>query len=148
MGLLAARNVTQISMHVVVIDGCTSLAFNFIPAMHARGSTVMIAHPSYWWISQSELISKCLLSVLIAKNITVPIVREWNAARLVLGVISMSALTVIFLENAQDVVGRCVVTVSLKEEVANAPTKHTVIRANKTAKDDVKSVLKKSNVLH
>jgi len=41
-----------------------------------------------------ELISKCLRSVLIARNITVLIAREWNAVRLVLDVTSMSALTV------------------------------------------------------
>jgi len=97
---LAVSNAMQTSMHVVVmhgcivIDGCTSLAYNSTLAMDAQDTTVVIVRQKYWLMRRVELISKCLRSVLIARNITVLIAREWNAVRLVLDVTSMSALTV------------------------------------------------------
>ena len=97
---LAAPNAMQTSIHVVVmhgcivIDGCTSLACNSTLAMDAQDTTAMIVHQKYWLMRRVELISKCLRSVQIVRSISVLIAREWNVARLVLDVTSMSALTV------------------------------------------------------
>lgn len=77
-----------------------------------------------------ELTLKCLRSVHIARSTTVPIVREWNAVRLVSGVTSTCAQTATSFTNVLGAVGRCVVTASWNEGVAVDATKHFVIFAS------------------
>lgn len=138
MELLAVPSAMRTLMPVVilvgciVIDGCTSLAYSLILAMDALGTFVMIVPPKNWWMMRRvELILKCWRSVHTARSTTVLTAREWNAVRLVLVVISMSALTAISFKNALGVAGRCVVIASWNGDVVVDVTKHFVIFASK-----------------